>query len=156
MYDIQIYPIKILYRIAEEADLSECAAIVSSSYEADRSRLNGFLKLLLLAFDDVGEGGNNAFNADLANEVRIFLDSLPDNTDTLFVCCDYGESRSAAMAAAIMRYKGADEMKVWRNPKYHPNVLVYGTLCEALGVPISHKEISEREEISRKAFRGEL
>lgn len=40
------------------------------------------------------------------------------------------------MSAVIMWYNGMVEMKFWRNLYYHPDMLVYALLCNALGVPV--------------------
>ncbi len=62
---------------------------------------------------------------ELAEKVKEFVENLDDNITDLLFCCNSGEYRSAALAAAYMRYFGMDEMSVWKNPHYHPNSLVY-------------------------------
>ena len=68
------------------------------------------------------------------------------------MCCDSGESRSTAMAAAIARYNNSDEMKIWLNPHYHPNPLVYKSLCDSLGVKVSKTEVADKVAVNQKAF----
>ena len=71
----------------------------------------------------------------------------------LYVCCDSGESRSTAMAAAIMRYFGVSDKEIWTNPMYHPNLLVYKNQLEAFGIKISKFKLKYLRYLSNKAFK---
>ncbi len=152
MPDIQICPVKKLYQIAMEADLQECAAVLVSSYEIREEKLTGLPCYLAMGFDDVAAGSVNGFQEADGLRIKRFVDSLPAELDTLFVCCDSGESRSSAMAAAIMRYWGLEEMRVWRNPGYHPNPGVYRVLCGVLGVGVTGGELEEKLAVNAGAF----
>lgn len=112
-----------------------------------------FGKMLCLSFADViNVADNSAFSKDIAEQIAKLIAELPKQIDTLFVCCDSGESRSTAMAAAIMRYNGLDEIKIWKNPHYHPNSLVYSLLCKALGVPVSEVEMHAKQFMNEQAL----
>lgn len=153
MFEIIICPIKNLYELAEDGDMSDVAVLAVSSYDIDEEKLKVFCKTLCLSFADTTETASPlAFNKATAEKIADFVKSLPKQLDTLFVCCDSGESRSTAMSAAIMRYKGMNEMTIWKNPHYHPNMLVYSMLCSALGVPVSESEAEEKHQISEKAL----
>lgn len=153
MYEIMICPIKKLYRYAEDGDMSDVAVLAVSSYDIRMDKLRAFCGTLCLNFADITQvSAPSAFTKDTARKIAAYVKELPARLDTLFVCCDSGESRSTAMSAAIMRYNGMDEMKIWKNPHYHPNTLVYSLLCEALGVPVSETELQEKHRISEKAF----
>lgn len=152
-YEIIICPIKRLYQYADDGDMSDVAVLAVSSYDINEDRLKVFGRTLCLNFADVTDGAeSSAFNKDIAGEIAAYVKELPKQLDTLFVCCDSGESRSTAMSAAIMRYNGMDEMKIWRNPHYHPNTLVYSLLCDALGVPASKVELQSKHWINEKAL----
>ena len=126
MYEIEVCPVKKLYDIAYDGDMSQVSAIVISSYEVKKDLLCGFQSLLVLHFADTEDGTRqDCFDEKRADEIADFVNSLPEDTDTLFVCCDRGESRSAAVAAAILRYNDENEYALWDNPAYHPNPLVY-------------------------------
>ncbi len=148
---IQIMPVKMLYSVAQDADLTGCAALLVSSWEVRRELLETIPHVLILSFDDI-VAGERAFTPALADQIALFLEVLPEDVDTLFVCCDSGQSRSAAMAAAIRRAYDLQEMKVWRDPRYRPNALVYSTLCDALGVGVTQEQLRERVEINEHAF----
>lgn len=152
-YEIIICPIKRLYQYADDGDMSDVAVLAVSSYDINEDRLKVFGRTLCLNFADVTDGAeSSAINKDIASEIAAYVKDLPKQLDSLFVCCDSGESRSAAMSAAIMRYNGMDEMKIWRNPHYHPNTLVYSLLCDALGVPVSKVELQAKCWTNEKAL----
>lgn len=67
-----------------------------------------------------------------ADEMAQFiLDAYRDGYD--FICqCTYGESRSAAVAAAIREYFFHDGIQVFADYRYCPNQLVFNTLYDAL------------------------
>ncbi len=52
---------------------------------------------------------------------------------SVFICqCEFGQSRSAAMAAAIAQYYGGYGKKIFANEKYGPNLRVYRKMMAAL------------------------
>ena len=138
MFEIQICPLKKLYQLAQDGDMRSVAVLAVSSYDIQKEYLEPFCAQHCMHFSDVVNSDHpDAFTIETAESIVAFVNVLPEELDTLFVCCDSGESRSTAMAAAIMRYYGDDEIKIWENPHYHPNPLVYVLLCEALGIFIT-------------------
>lgn len=153
MYEIMICPIKQLYQCAEDGDMSDVAVLAVSSYDVEQENLKGFYNIMCLNFADVSNGKDfSAMSNDIAMKIANYIKNLPKQLDTLFVCCDSGESRSTAMAAAISRYNGSDEMKIWRNPHYHPNPLVYKLLCDAFGIQVSDEDVAERVAVNNKSL----
>ena len=153
MYEIQICPIKKLYMIAEDADMNDVAVIAVSSREIHKEKFDEFFSALCFNFDDiVATGTTTSFNNDIAKEIAQYVKKLPASLDTLFVCCDFGQSRSAAMAAAIMRYNGLDDMKIWKDPNYCPNPLVYKLLCLAFGINVTDDELAKKRNENEKAL----
>ena len=51
--------------------------------------------------------------------------------EQLCVCCDSGESRSPAIAAAVLEAQKESAEMIWKNPEYHPNKLVH-SICNAV------------------------
>lgn len=153
MYNINICPVRKLYGIASDADLRDVAAIIISSDEVDTDRLGNLGRYVVLRFADTEEDRDDAISLDDANVICNFVKALPDDLDTLFVCCDSGESRSSAVAAAISRRLGFDEWEIWEKPQYHPNGLVYKTICKGFGIPLISRDIEIRKEINRNAFK---
>ena len=152
---ILVLPIRVfLRRLAEEKIPRRFAAILCSSNPFDEASLRSVGQHLTLEFDDVtSASAGRVFDAEKAGRIRAFFDSLGDDVEVLYVCCDYGESRSAAIAAALRRYTNTDEMRIWKDPTYHPNLLVYETLCRSLGLRAGRLTLYRRAYISRRAFR---
>lgn len=57
------------------------------------------------------------------------------------------------MAAAILKFYGQDDIKIWKNPKYHPNTLVYKILCQAFDIYVSDVELNSLVHVNNQAFR---
>ncbi len=154
MYEIQICPLRKLYDIAADADLQDCAALCVSSYSIDRERLSGLGAVTLHYFHDITEERDpHALRPEDAMGIASFIRRLPGGLDTLFVCCDSGESRSSAIAAAILRAKGRDDRHIWENPHYHPNPMVYQRICSAFGLVIPKTEIEELQRVNDMALK---
>lgn len=130
------------------------AVVAFSSYpERLSAAAGGHLHFLALPVDDIPTRTGNYFQEKHAASIRDFLLSLPGEVGSLFFCCDSGESRSSACAAAVLRAMGVSDAVVWENPKYHPNRLVYAETCRAFGIPVTEQEIAAREAANEEAFR---
>lgn len=153
--DIQICPVKILYQLLKRGIAGKCGAVISSSSDIDQSKL-GPIPYIARRYEDLDyECAGRSFSEADAAAVAEFVKGL-GQLDTLYFCCDAGESRSPAAAAAVMRYVGLDDMPVWQNPRYHPNMLVFSLLAEALDVPVSDEDRDLRFYTNQKAFRDAI
>ncbi|MBQ6554602.1 MAG: hypothetical protein IJR45_03065 [Firmicutes bacterium] len=74
---------------------------------------------------------NKAF-PQAAEVAQFFYDSINLEYAPLICQCEYGESRSAGCAAAIMQYFDQDALKIFTDYFYYPNKLIYHNLLEAL------------------------
>jgi len=108
---------------------------------------------LQLKFDDVpGEIYNEIFNSystmtdtartikelhvlsdEQAEEIAAFVKSIYCKANTLICQCEFGQSRSAGLAAAIRQYLYEDGIEVFADDRYSPNKLVYKKTLTALG-----------------------
>ena len=132
---------------------SKSAAIICSSHEIDHNRLSR-LPVLCLRFDDTENAfSRRAFSHEMARQIVRFVDELPQHVQALYVTCDSGESRSAAIAAAVLSGSGQSDMIIWKNPKYRPNSLVYRYVREAYSLPVTHAELLQRTAINEEALR---
>lgn len=148
---IQICPIKRLHQILANGNTNKCGAVISSASEIEVSKLQG-ISYVFRQYEDLDcECPGRSFSLEDAKVFADYVKRLAD-VDTLYCCCDAGESRSPAVAAAVMRYFGLDDMQVWENPHYHPNMLVFEMLANALGVAVSDEEKDFRFYTNRKAF----
>lgn len=151
--DVSVTSLKQLY-----ADLRQArpdmpvVALICSSYPVWEEALGSLEYRLVLAFDDVDDARRQrAFSPEIAQAVTCFVRALPQGTRAIRVCCDGGRSRSAALAAAILRYQGESDMCIWRDPCYCPNPLVYCLQCEAFGVRVSGVSLRWRQWRNRRA-----
>ena len=150
---IKICPVKTLYRLHGEGKTGRCAAVISASAEVEADRLPG-IPYVFLQYDDVDAPipGRSFSEAD-AVRILAFLQKLDSETDAIYCCCDAGQSRSPAVAAAICRRWGQDDSHIWNNPNYAPNMLVFDLLTRAFGLPVSDGEKDALLYTNRKAFR---
>ena len=156
-FKIQICPIKEMYLIAKHINLDNAAVIMCSSYPIVEEKIKPIKNKMCLDFDDTTlTRSTRAFNIDMANQIRAFIDSLGEEITVLYVCCNSGESRSTALSAAIMRYVKMSDKDIWKNPYYHPNPLVYKLQCKAFGVFISKLGVRKRARMNEKALRRKM
>lgn len=153
---IKICPVKQLYRILAEGSFERSGAVISSAAEIDPTKLRG-IPYVFRQYEDLDcECPGRSFSQTDAAAFASFLKHLGTGMDTLYCCCDAGESRSPAVAAAMMRYLGMDDMPLWQDPHYHPNMLVFEMLTNALECPVSHEEKDFRFYTNRKAFQDAI
>jgi hypothetical protein len=58
------------------------------------------------------------------------------------VCqCEYGQSRSAACAAAIKEYYDHDGISIFADYRYYPNQLIFNKLLDALKTVNSAEDV---------------
>ena len=113
--------------------------------------------LLQLHFIDTEDEKNpKSFSLDDGEKIKSFIVSLPSNITDLFVLCDAGESRSTAVAAAILLFAGRSDEPVWNNPFYHPNPLVFRRLCKAFGIEMAEDQIGSKKKQNENAFKSAM
>ena len=78
-----------------------------------------------------------------ADELAEFIIKAHEDGKDIICQCEYGQSRSAACAAAIREYFYRDGISVFADYRYYPNQLVFNILLKALRAKNS---ISEKEE----------
>ena len=128
------------------------ASVICSSYPVNESEFLWLNRRLILQFDDtLNIRSERCFTEAQAAQTADFIMALDEQTE-LYVCCDSGESRSAAVAAALYRSCGMDEMVIWRNPHYHPNEVVYRRMCDALNIAVTQEMLDVRKQINSEAL----
>ena len=108
--------------------------------------------LLRLAFDDVDndvfadesfdeltqeeragiEKRYNMFSEEQADEIASFYEKNKDNISVLFCQCEHGQSRSAAVAAAILEIRNRRGIQIFADDRYYPNKVVFRKVLAAL------------------------
>lgn len=102
---------------------------------------------LRLQFDDVFVDEDNAMCQVDADDIAEFVYDIDENhieADEIWIHCEGGVSRSAAVAAAISKHLYDDDMWVFSNPTYYPNMWVNKLVTEALG------DVWDEQEFNRK------
>ena len=69
---------------------------------------------------------------DQANQIADFCFSVFDKVDCIICQCEHGQSRSAAVAAAILEYRSRKGISVFADDKYYPNKVVFRKVLSAL------------------------
>lgn len=98
-----------------------------------RNSNNRLFDVCRVQFDDVERGGKNCITKKEAETIADFVDKYKDTSiDTLVVHCEAGQSRSAGVAAAIMKKLYDNDMPIFGNPKFTPNQTCYRETLNAL------------------------
>ena len=137
-----------------ESPFEECAALISiTDAGASFAKLkNPPAFLLQVAFDDVDndvfvdelgrkpteaerheiEKKYNMLSDEKAKEIADFYFSVCEKA-TLFICqCEHGQSRSAAVAAAILEFRSKGGIRIFADDRYYPNKAVFKKVLSAL------------------------
>ena len=108
------------------------------------------LGICYLNFDDVEKGEKNCITESDIDYLEYFLSRAfkkHPHIENIIVHCEAGVSRSAGMAAALMKFYNDDDSLIFDNPIYCPNMTVYRTVLERLmGRIIDDEEIKTKEE----------
>lgn len=152
--------IKIMSRDAiemfcEHPFIEKMAIISITDYGYDFAELkNKPHHLLQLAFDDVDsdvfvdelgdrpsiedklkiEKKYHMFSDTQAKQIADFVNKVWDKVDVIICQCEHGQSRSAAIAAAISQFKYQNGIEIFADENYYPNKLIYRKGFNALNV----------------------
>ena len=108
--------------------ISDCD---KTSPHLDNNPKNGILFQCKLHFDDVESGISNCITDKDAERIVSFVNRNKDKTDFLIVHCEAGVSRSSGVAAAIMKFLYYDDMPIFNNPLFCPNMTCYRKVLNA-------------------------
>ena len=84
-----------------------------------------------LQFDDV-VSGENCMTSEDAKDIADFVLDMRKKVDRFIVHCEFGQSRSAGIAAAINQHCTGSDAGIFRNKRYNPNQVCYRLTLEAL------------------------
>lgn len=62
---------------------------------------------------------------DQAGKIAEFVLSVKDKADLLICQCEHGQSRSAAVAAAVLEYLDKSGIEIFADDNYYPNKMVF-------------------------------
>lgn len=132
--------------------------IASSSYDyAERGMLDLLSgpDALLLEYADVTRPSADSFTAQMAEEVVDHI-RWHSTARRFMFACDAGFSRSAALAAAYLRSRGADDWCMWSNSNLSPNPFVYRLQLAAFGIDVTEEEVLSLKAMSDEAMAARI
>lgn len=96
--------------------------------------------MLRLVFDDISSDEIDEykgqkytlFDESMARKTAEFVFTHKDEVETLICQCEYGQSRSAAIAAAVTEYLYGNGIEIFADDRYYPNKLVFRSTLQAL------------------------
>lgn len=141
--NVQIYSRKEIEALIAEGKYLSSTAVISfcdrGTTPRDRVNYSGvcervmYIELDDLELDELSGAGCSyeTFFPEADEAAEFIIDAL--NGGMNIICqCEYGQSRSAGCAAAIMEHFVSDGISVFADPKYYPNKAVYHKLLGAL------------------------
>ena len=136
---ISIYSRSTLERKLEHHEVDENTAIVSFADTVDDFiEFPNNINVLKVAFYDIRPFSipEEDYHKMLpeAEEIAKFVDLNLRNKKNIICQCDYGISRSAGLAAAIMEHYKHEGIKVFGDYHYTPNQFVFNKVLNALNV----------------------
>ena len=110
--------------------------------------------VLKLKFDDVTEGSSFGFciTDEDAAAILAFVLNVKDTVQRLIVHCEAGVSRSAGVAAAIMKVLYGDDMPIFNNTQYCPNMTCYKKVLLAFTGAVDEEDLRNKERLNRKLW----
>jgi len=74
----------------------------------------------------------NMFTNEQALQIASFYFAHKDTVSTLICQCEHGQSRSAAVAAAILEFRSRRGIVIFSHDNYYPNKVVFRKVLKAL------------------------
>lgn len=125
--------------------------LVGEDFHADN------ISFLRLQFHDceIDTKWETAMSDEQGEKVAEFIkDGLKNkNIGLIIVQCEAGCSRSAGVCAAIMKYITGDDMDIFLNPRYSPNMNCYRMVYNAFfDEPVNDKVLVEKAKVSDSVY----
>ena len=124
-----------IIRFAMQKRTESCAVIsirdVGSAAPVIKRDGNGIDTVLSLSFDDVEEGNNCITERD-AKKIVSFVKSLGKSYENLIIHCEFGQSRSAGVAAAVSVMLTGDDSWIFEDSRYYINFTCYTKTLSAI------------------------
>ena len=108
--------------------------------------------ILRLQFDDVERDEMDCMTEWDAIKIQQFIDTVKDKVERIIVHCEAGVSRSAGVAAAIMKFLNGDDMPIFQSGKFCPNMTCYRLTLNALMDGIWDEDIDSKEDSTSPTF----
>ena len=123
-------------RLIEKGIPKNTAIVSFADTEDDYEEFPPGTDVLLIAFYDIRPYTTAKEHYDTvlpeAKEIAQYVDKKIKEGKDIICQCDYGQSRSAGLAAAIMERYGHKGIDVFADYRYTPNQFVYNKVLEEL------------------------
>lgn len=96
-------------------------------------------------FDDVERGEENCITKQDAQKILAFVNRYKDVVEHIIVHCEAGVSRSAGVCAALMHILTGNDMAIFDNPRFTPNMTCYRMVMNEYYEKLNEEEIAEKE-----------
>ena len=113
------------------------AVISISDIDREKNKIvfseRNVVKVLWVKFEDTADPESDyAISTKNADNIAKFVKNLDEDIKHIIVHCEAGISRSAGVAAAILKHYTNDDSAIYDNPRFVPNNLCYRKVLEAL------------------------
>jgi len=121
----------------QKHDKNSIIISIKSTHDKKASKVfcdekNNVKAILFLSFDDIEQedaqftnGKEFCMSFEDGRKIAKFINEWYDKVDMIIVHCDGGISRSAGIAAAIMRVREGLDWPIFANKNKHPNMTCY-------------------------------
>ena len=148
---LMVMPIRRMLDWVSTQESKHIAVLVAASYDLDPAKLPP--NCVVEMFDDIDfDCPGRSITEEQANHYAAFVQDLAADIETVICSCNAGESRSAALCAALCEYYNVDSAWIWDSPHYHPNMLVFDMFTQALGLCIDDNRKDALIQSNRAAF----
>ena len=152
---LMVMPIKKMLEWVSTHENTHIAVLVAASYDLDAAKLPH--NCVVEMFDDIDfDCPGRSIVEEQANHYAAFVQDLAADTEMIICACNAGESRSAALCAALCAYYHIDSAWIWESPRYHPNILVFDMFTQALGLYIDDTQKDALLQTNRAAFKNAI
>jgi predicted protein tyrosine phosphatase len=115
-------------KMSFKQDIDDCIIISITDIDKDINRFatNSHIKdVCRVQFDDVEIDEIGHIEKSDAEKIISFVNKYVNEVDKIIVHCEAGVSRSAGVCAALMQIINGDDMEIFNNPKFCPNMTCY-------------------------------
>lgn len=134
-----------------QQDMLEKCIVISIMDPGITVELNNdnIVDILRLGFNDVEKivPMTKAMCTSDGDKIKEFIDKYKDEVSNIIVHCAMGQSRSAAVGAALQLCLNGDDRCIWGNDEYNPNIRCYDITTRAFGMRLSRQVIQEKKKV---------
>ena len=139
--NIKIFSRKQIEKLAQSSFQPKTALISVRDPDTESPKLKHKpLWILQLVFDDISSDEiedykgkeYTLFDEDMAEKIADFVTLHKEKVEMIICQCEYGQSRSAAIAAALYEFFYKSGVEIFADDRYYPNKLVFRLTLKAL------------------------